>query len=212
MTRLRPLKGSLADGRLQRTPPESDSMGMPATTRKWTAEMLRALPEDGNRYEIVRGELLVTPSPSLLHQRALSLLHGQFLSYLRDQPSAEVLISPADIELETDSVVQPDLFVFPREEGRIARRWADIRQLLLAVEILSPSSARADRITKRRLYMEHDVAEYWIVDLDARSIERWRADEERPDIVAERLEWRVAQDAPPMVIELPELFVAVLGE
>ena len=184
-------------------------MGMPATQR-WTAEMLRALPDDGKRYEIVRGELLVTPSPSWTHQLAVKRLLVQLDTYLQSARRAEVLVSPADVELETDSIVQPDIFVVPRVDGRTPRRWADAGRLLLAVEILSPSSARGDRIVKRRLYQEHDVAEYWIVDLDARFFERWRPGDERPEIITERLEWRDVPDVAPLVIELQPYFAEVL--
>ena len=202
---------SLGDGRLHWTLAEVHCMGMPAT-RRWTAEMLSALPDDGRRYEIVRGELLVTPSPSWTHQGAVAFLLRVIANYLHAHRSAEVRTAPADVELEADSIVQPDIFVAPRVEGRIPRRWADVGRLLLAVEILSPSSARADRIVKRRLYLAHDIAEYWIVDLDARFIERWRPGDERPAIVTERIEWSVSPDSPPLVIELQPFFAEVLDD
>ena len=104
------------------------------------------------------------------------------------------------------------MFVVPRVEGRVPRGWADVGRLLLAVEILSPSSARADRIVKRRLYLAHDIAEYWIVDLDARFIERWRPGDERPEILTERIEWCVSPDSPPLVIELQSFFAEVLED
>ena len=209
MRSLPPRLLSFADGRLQGTLAKVHSMGMPATQR-WTAEMLRALPDDGKRYEIVRGELLVTPSPSWTHQLAVKRLLVQLDTYLRSTRRAEVFDAPADVELETDSVVQPDVFVVPRVDGRTPRRWQDAGRLLLAVEILSPSSARGDRIVKRRLYQEHDVAEYWIVDLDARFFERWRPVDERPEIITERLEWRDVPDVAPFVIELQPYFAEVL--
>ena len=191
---------------------EVHDMGMAATKERWTADMLRALPDDGKRYEIVHGELLVTPAPSFAHQRALTRLLVLLAAHLASTGGAEVLSAPADIELEPDSVVQPDLFVFPRVKGRAVHQWADVGQLLLAIEILSPSTARYDRVVKRRLYVEHDVPQYWIVDLDARCIERWRPGDERPEIIADTLEWRVVSDAPPLVIDLPAFFEGVLEE
>lgn len=187
-------------------------MGMAATSTKWTAEMLRALPDDGKRYEIVRGGLLVTPAPSFTHQRAVKRLMFALDAYLQRAARAEVLHAPADVELEADSIVQPDLFVFPREPGRKVRRSADAGRLLLAVEIISPSTARYDRLLKRRLYLEHGIAEYWIVDCDARCVERWRPGDERPAIVAETLEWRGADEASPLMIDLPAFFAEVLED
>ena len=187
-------------------------MGMAATRERWTAEMLRALPNDGKRYEIVRGELLVTPAPSFAHQRAgreLLMLLGAYLA--RDR-RAEVLPAPADVEIERDSIVQPDLFVFPRVPGKKVRNSAEAGPLLLAIEILSASTARYDRIVKRRLYLEHEVAQYWIVDLDARCIERWRPGDERPEIISDKLDWRVASDAPPLMIDLPAFFAEALED
>lgn len=120
--------------------------------------------------------------------------------------------SPADISYGERTLVQPDVFVVPHREGHIAMRWEEVGPLLLAVEFLSPSTARADRHKKRRLYQRERVPEYWIVDLDARLIERWRADDERPEIVTERIEWRADAAQPPLVIDLAEYFREVLGE
>ena len=83
-------------------------------------------------------------------------------------------------------------------------------QLDLAVEVLSPSTARADRQVKRRLYAEL-ADEYWIVDLDGRVVERWRAGDERPEILADRLAWQPAADATPLELDLAEYFGEVLA-
>jgi Uma2 family endonuclease len=187
-------------------------MGMAATHERWTAEMLRALPDDGKRYEIVRGELLVTPSPSFTHQRAVRELTILIGTYLSKGDGAEMVHAPADVELEADSIVQPDLFVFPRVPGRKVRRFSDAGTLLLAIEILSPSTARYDRIVKRRLYLEHQIPEYWIVDCDARCIERWRPADERPEILTERIEWQAPDASSPLEIDLAAFFTRVLEE
>jgi Uma2 family endonuclease len=81
--------------------------------------------------------------------------------------------------------------------------------LLLAIEVLSPSTARYDRITKRRLYQELQI-EYWIVDLDARVIERWRPGDERPEMLADRIEWVVPGHAVTWTLDLEAFFAAVL--
>ena len=120
------------------------------------------------------------------------------------------LASPADIEFEEEHLVQPDIFVAPRLEGRRPERWSDIKRLLLAVEVLSPSTARADRTVKRQLFQRVGVPDYWIVDVAARLIECWRPDESRPEVLSATLTWRPTPDTPPLEIDLPPLFAEIV--
>lgn len=185
-------------------------MGMPQAAERWTAERVRALPSDGNRYEVIAGELFVTPAPSFDHQDAIV----RFLIPLREYHERIgvgcAAFSPADIEFDDETLVQPDLFVVPLIGGRRPRRWSDITGLLLAVEVLSPSTARADRTVKRRLFQRAGVPEYWIVDVEARLVERWRPGDARPEIVTDALAWQPDPAHEPLVIELPPLFAAIL--
>ena len=182
-------------------------MSMPETARRWTTDMVRALPDDGKRHEVVDGELLATPTPGALHQRAVLELAVRLRGYANAHRLGEALMSPADIEFREDRLVQPDLFVAPLlASGKRIRQWSQIRGLLLAVEVLSPSTARADRQVKRRLYQEEPVGEYWIVDLDARVIERWRHGDQRPEVLSERLVWHPHAAVAPLEIDLPALF------
>src|SRR5437899_12619086 len=156
-------------------------MGMPHTAKRWTAAMVRALPDDNYRYEVIAGELVVTPAPPATHQRAVTVLLVRLSNYLQHEKWAEVLASPAVISFLADMLVQPDLFVLPITpgEGRVLG-WSQIRTLLLAVEVLSPSTARADRQVKRRPYQQERVGECWVVDVAARILECWPATGERP--------------------------------
>lgn len=186
-------------------------MAMPATTR-WTVDMVRALPNDGKRYEVIDGELFVTPAPTWSHQRAAFIL-GKLLSPYVDQHAiGDVLLAPAEVPVTADVKVEPDVFVVPLVGGRKPPSWQEAGRLLLVSEILSPSTARADRHVKRRLYQRERVPEYWIVDVDARLVERWRPDDERPEILAERLEWQPDPAHPPLVIDLVAYFRDVTGE
>jgi Uma2 family endonuclease len=187
-------------------------MGMPLEAPRWTADMVRALPDDGNRYEVVDGELLVTPAPTWTHQRAVKALFLALAGYERTHGGCEVLFSPADIELDPHGLVQPDVFVYGLVDGRPATRWNSGAPLLLVVEVLSPSTARADRTTKRRRFQRAHVPEYWIVDLDARVIERWRPDDERPEILGETIAWQPDAAATPLAIALPPLLARIHGE
>ena len=187
-------------------------MGMAHPTRSWTAEMVRALPDDGSRYEIVDGELLVTPAPVRRHQRMVGQLFRLLADYVEQGGRGEALCSPADIEAGERTLVQPDLFVVRLAAGRPADDWVEVRDLLLAVEVLSPSTARADRHLKRRLYQREGVPECWIVDLDARLIERWCPGDERAELLADELFWQPDTAVPPLRIDLTRLFGRIHGE
>ena len=187
-------------------------MGMPQPIADWSVERVLALPDDGNRYEVVDGELLVSPAPTLLHQRAIGRLYLRLDPFVTAQRVGYVFLAPADIEFDERTLVQPDLFVAPLAEGRQPRSWKEIRQLLLAIEVLSPSTARADRQIKRRRYQRHGVAEYWIVDLEARLVECWTPADERPLILTDRLEWRPSAEVSPLSLDLVEFFREALDD
>jgi len=171
----------------------------------FTAEMVRSLPDDGNRYEVVHGELLVTPSPRLWHQEMVGRLLFALRTYLTREPVGHVLASPADISWEPDVLVQPDLLVAPLAQVRTLD-WASIRDLLLVIEVLSPSSARGDRFAKRRLYQEQGVPQYWIVDGDEQLIELWAPGSQTPVSERTRARWHPPGARKPFVLELAELF------
>ena len=187
-------------------------MGMPvATERYWTAEDVRQLPEDGSRYECVGGVLLVSPSPRQVHQAAVFELFHLLVDFVQENALGSLLGSPAAVGLTPDDIVQPDLFVLPLAGGAPMRAWTEVGRLVLAVEVVSPSTVRTDRGHKRTLYKEKGVPEYWIVDLGARSVERWRPDDSAPDTLDDTLAWRPAADVPPLVIDLPAYFDRVHG-
>jgi Uma2 family endonuclease len=187
-------------------------MGMPAQKIRWTAEMVRALPDDGKRYELVDGELLVSPAPSQLHQRALRLLYDLLAPYVHGNEIGEVYWSPADIEFAPDTILQPDLFVVPEPLAAKVKQWSDIETLLLVVEILSPSTAFGDRNRKRPEYQKKQIPEYWIIDLDARIVELWRPDDFRPEVLSKQLSWHPCKEIPELSIDLPAYFARVFGE
>lgn len=183
-------------------------MGMPAEARRrWTAQDARDLQREDRawpRYEVIDGELLVTPAPSLPHQHIAGELYRRLKNYLDGNGEVEAWMSPADIQLESDTVVQPDVFVAPRI--RPIPRWAAVKTLALAIEVLSPGSLKHDRSIKRRFYQRRGVGEYWIVDLNAHQVERWRPADARPEIIAEVIQWQATGSNVPLVIELPPLF------
>ncbi|HKN65471.1 MAG TPA: Uma2 family endonuclease [Gemmatimonadaceae bacterium] len=191
-------------------------MAMPAAqSRHWTVREVRQLIADAPlatpRYELVAGELLVTPSPNALHQRAVGLLLTLLETYARTNRIGVAYPSPFDIELEAESLVQPDVFVTSLQEARRLLTEMPARDVLVAVEVISPSSARYDRVTKRALYQRH-VSEYWVVDLHARLIERWTPNDERPEMLVDTLVWRAEGAAEPFTLELSAYFAEVYLE
>ena len=100
-------------------------MAMPAHPTEWTVEMVRAIPEDSNRYEVIDGELFVTPAPSVAHQRAVLELALLVAPYVRAHRIGEALIAPADVIVYGPrKFVQPDLFVVPGRSPPAHRRGA----------------------------------------------------------------------------------------
>lgn len=193
-------------------------MAMPASLsrdRPWTVEEVRALRDnsnDGTRYELVDGELLVTPAPSSKHQIAVGLLHFALHPYCKAWQLGLAIVSPCDVDLNPDETTQPDVFVVPWEDRSRVRGPAGIDRLLLATEVVSPSSARGDRVKKRLHYQREGVSEYWVVDLDARVFERWRPGDTRPEVISDRVTWHPAGAQQPLELDLPSFFAEVHGE
>ncbi|MDZ4864044.1 MAG: Uma2 family endonuclease, partial [Gemmatimonadota bacterium] len=152
------------------------------------------------------GELLVSPAPRLWHEEVAARLQEMVRAYLRGEPVGLAIGSRSDLSWGLkDVLVSPDLFVVPLDEAR-QLDWLTLRTVLLAAEVLSPSSLRADRFTKRRLYQERGVPLYWVVDPDERCVEIWRPDDDFPAIERETLVWNPAGASAPFTLELTELF------
>lgn len=183
-------------------------MAMPLLPDDWTLERVHALPDDGNRYELLDGELLVTPAPSWQHQTVLLALYDVLKPYVAATGALRCLIAPAAVTFSQRRELQPDLFVFPAARGQDVTRFEDVGHLVLAVEVLSPGTARVDRYRKRSVYQEESVDEYWIVDSPAQMIERWRPADVEPDVLLDRLTWQPMASHPALSIDVRALFDA----
>lgn len=186
-------------------------MGMVAT-RTWTRNEVLALPDDGNRYELIDGELLVSPAPRGRHQRAVMELALLLLPFVRGHQLGGLMFLPGDLDLRSGQVVQPDIFVGALVEGREPVEWEEYGIPILAVEVLSPSTAENDRVKKRNLYQRVGVPVYWIVDLDARVVEEWTPDADRPRVIDGTLTWQPDPSVPALEIDLRGYFARVWGE
>lgn len=132
-----------------------------------------AIPNDGKRYELVDGQVHVTPAPSPLHQRLVGRLFRLLSEYFR--APAEVFVAPIDVILTPHDVVQPDLVVVANPAQVSSRGIEDAP--LLVIEVLSPTTTTYDRTTKAQRYGALGVPHYWIVDPEARIIECFRRHE-----------------------------------
>jgi len=149
-------------------------MAMPAfEPRHWTAAAVQALPDDpSHRYECVDGLLLMSPTPRTTHQSAVLLLAMALESLVRPIGLGAVFVAPSEWVLDPGTLVQPDVSVVPLIHGHRPRTDDERGSPLLFIEVLSPSTARYDRVVKRGHYQRANI-EYWIVDLDSRLMERW---------------------------------------
>jgi Uma2 family endonuclease len=178
---------------------------MPLAPEYFTVEMVRALPNDGQRHEVVRGELLVTPAPGLQHQRIVGRLFRQLAEACDRTGLLEAIIAPADVTWGEDTLVQPDVFVVPRALA-IAGEVPPVPSLVLVAEVLSPSTARHDRFPKRALYQHQGVETIWLVDPEQRLVEVWTPEASRPRVEREHVVWRTAERGDLVSIDLRRLF------
>ena len=137
---------------------------------------LAGFPDDNLRRELIGGELIVTPSPRVRHQRVVTKLVAALFAYT-EQHGGEVFPAPLDVVFTESDVVEPDVFYLrPESRGRLEERFLrgapDI-----AVEVSSPSTRHLELVRKRDLYERHGVPEYWYVDLEIDRIEVFRLDE-----------------------------------
>ncbi|GAB5520302.1 MAG: Uma2 family endonuclease [Rhodothermales bacterium] len=137
-----------------------------------------ALPEDGKRYEIIDGDLFMSPAPSFWHQRYLVRMLTSIGKYLELHPVGEVVVAPLDVILDEENIVQPDLiFISTAKSHLIVKRGLEGAPDLV-VEVLSPSNRRRDEVAKRTLYERFGVEEYWMVDPEADTVRVHRLTDE----------------------------------
>jgi Uma2 family endonuclease len=132
-----------------------------------------ALPDDGRRYELHWGELSVTPAPGTRHQGAIVVLITLLHEHVKSRSLGKVFVAPTDCILSNVTIVQPDVLYIANDRLPIISERGIEGAPTLVVEILSPSTAHLDRGRKMKLYAEHGVPHYWIVDPESRSVEAY---------------------------------------
>jgi Uma2 family endonuclease len=138
---------------------------------KLTYEQFRQLPDDGKRYELIRGEVYVTPAPATRHQAIVQNLSGNLWPFVIKSHLGEVWAAPLDVRLSGDTALQPDLiFISNARAGIIQENWiAGAPDLIVGV--LSRSTAAHDRATKLPIYADAGVPEVWLIDSQAKTVE-----------------------------------------
>lgn len=141
-----------------------------------TIDDLTALPDDGNTYELIEGELIVSSSPTLKHQRVIVNLTTLIKNYLDLTPIGEVFSTPGVIFDRHNAVIPDIVFVTNEQLERIGAESHIRLAPALAVEVVSPGheNARRDRVRKLKVYGKFGVGEYWIADPEARTVEIYR--------------------------------------
>ncbi len=181
---------------------------MSIATRRydWDYSDYARLPDDGNHYEVLDGELLVTPSPSPDHQNVMGELYVLLRGYV-ERHRLGVVILDVDLLFQTGQFLRPDLLVVPEaSRAGITRRGIETAPSLV-VEILSPTSSGIDSVKKPARYGDFGIPEYWVLDAEDRSAWVWRYSKgtAAPEQVRGALEWRAPGATESLVIGLDEL-------
>jgi Uma2 family endonuclease len=174
-----------------------------AAAKFWTVEELDQLPDDGNKYEVIDGELFVTPAPAQGHEHVIARLtallvpvvvaHGLGMVF----PGRPVVRAPG-------SSVEPDLIVRqPVDDPN--QPWEQAPLPTLVVEVQSPSTRRRDKLQKRDFYLRCGIPEYWMIDPDARCITQVRPG--MPDVIAvDSITWRPAGTTVELTFDVAQVF------
>ena len=181
-------------------------MGMAISVPRYTIAELERFPNDGNRYELLDGVLIVTPSPSSAHQIIANRLQFRLMQGVMVPGFAQV-VGPGAIAVPPRTQLQPDILVFPARYP-IDSKWEEIDEHWLAVEVLSRSSRVYDREIKRDAYIALGVREVWLVDRWSKAVEvsRMRG---QGEIVRDVLHWRVPTLALEVEISLTDIFAGL---
>lgn len=178
-------------------------MAMAISVPLYTVDDLKHFPEDGNRYELLDGVLLVTPQAALVHQVVASRIQVKLANSLQKQAH---VVGPGAVVRMPRTQLQPDVLVFPARFSPMTD-WRKITEYWLAVEVLSRSSRIYDREFKRDAYFALGLQQVWLVDWREQSVEVCTA-KGRSRVVRDRIRWKIA--GAEVVIDLAEVFVGLL--
>jgi Uma2 family endonuclease len=148
------------------------------TAVKFTYAEYRTLPETGPRYQLIEGDLVMSPAPSFWHQALAGTLYTALSVFVTERKCGRVLFAPLDVILDDENVPQPDIVFLPSSQKHLIAKEGVRGAPALCVEILSPRTAELDLGLKRLLYAKHGVQEYWIVSPDEHTVAVYRLQED----------------------------------
>jgi Uma2 family endonuclease len=140
------------------------NFGMATTTTRLTYDDLRQIPPDRNRYELIEGELFVSPAPNTEHQLKVGNLFAQLWYFVREHDLGKVFVAPYDVVFDAGVVLEPDIVFVSKARQSIIKPGCIEGAPDLVVEVLSDSSRTIDRFVKRDRYAEFGVPEYWLLE------------------------------------------------
>lgn len=140
------------------------------SAHEWTYDKYAAL-DDDNRYEIIQGELIMAPSPSSHHQWTVGRLFNRFTQFVEKTQLGALFVAPLDVIFSQSNVLQPDIVFVAKDNFAAIEKKGIVKAPDLVVEVLSPSTMKRDRVTKKKLYAQFGVKEFWLVDMTHPSIE-----------------------------------------
>lgn len=178
-------------------------MHMATSTRRWTRADLADLPDDGNRYEVLNGELLVTPQASLPHQAIAFRLMAALSPYVQ-RHKLGVVVGPGAVVFGKNEL-QPDVQVVPLDFDRLPEKWTSAPHPIFVAEVLSRSTRRRDLRDKPAAYQGVTIPDYWVIDRFERRALVWTLDASEPSIVTTELRWQPRRDVEALVIPLADL-------
>ncbi len=141
--------------------------------RPFTIDDYDQLPDDGPRYELIDGVLIEMPAPTTLHQRLLLRFLRQLDRFIEETEAGELFVAPYDVQLPEGVILQPDLSFVSSTHREVVTEKRIVGAPDLVVEISSPSTMDRNLGDKRELYRKHGVAEYWFIDVEARTASVW---------------------------------------
>ena len=176
--------------------------------RRWTYDEFARLPADGNRYEVIGGELFVTPAPTPLHQEITGRLSDLLRPFVRQHRLGRALSGPIDILFAEGDYLEPD-FIFVRQDrvGLFTKRGFEGAPDLV-IEIVSTGTMARDRGLKRQRYAQFGVAEYWVLDPRAKRVEIYRTTDDpgrQTEIATGEFTWQPIPGGPTLTLNVPEL-------
>ena len=176
--------------------------------QRWTYDEYARLPDDGNRYEVIAGDLHVSPSPRPRHQRALMALLAPMEVFTQEHGLGTIYPGPIDLLfVQTDYLIPDAVFIRTEREGIVSVRGVEGAPDLV-VEIVSPSTAMRDRGVKRDRYAHFGVSLYWVVDVERRHVEVYRLSQNPhgpPEIATDALVWHAVPGGPSLTLSVPHI-------